>query len=477
MIYKNSYFQKELRQAYIDDSIGAKRKSLYALLIGLVSFAVHFFLRTMSESILADIMPHLIQPSYFSTLYTYMTVSIYLYTLYYIVYYDYLSFVEIRKNRWYLLAKMGYQPLSMVFSKLAAFIYSIWFMYSCGFIFTIGLTMLIKYTFIHEYMLALYLAGLLDIIVIGVVSITLSLFIYGTKTARYIIFFFTVVLLMTKSLSGYSALTGNRILMQNALNLIDFSQTTYLLFSAAIILACTLICIFRAQNIGKYYTMPEELYVNIIPEGASVFRIEDSVKKIYHLGPKDKYDGSRIIDLVITSLFVVIICSTLVLNLFVLISSASQLSKEVTIFDHIPYIFQSDTMEPCIMKNDLALFRRVDRNEPIKTGDVVLFRDNKIVYVERVMAKEDDRYIVDIDCYPAMSQVGAMEKSLSREAIYGVFTYRSRWLGALILFANTIFGRFFLLLLPAVILFFYNPIRTFIANLIRYIQYHSEVPS
>jgi hypothetical protein len=57
-----------------------------------------------------------------------------------------------------------------------------------------------------------------------------------------------------------------------------------------------------------------------------------------------------------------------------------------------------------------------------------------------------------------MSQKGAMRKVVSREAIYGVFTGRNRWLGALILFANTVTGRFVFLLVPAVLLFFYKVI-------------------
>ncbi len=116
------------------------------------------------------------------------------------------------------------------------------------------------------------------------------------------------------------------------------------------------------------------------------------------------------------------------------------------------------------MENDLAYFRRVDLTEAVNVGEVVLFQEKKVVYVERIISKEDDQYEVDIDYYPPMSQVGAMKKTISRDAIYGVYTSRNRWLGALILFANTIFGRLTFLLVPAFILFFYKPIRTFIEN-------------
>ena len=38
------------------------------------------------------------QQSYFSSVYIYINATIYLFSLYYIVYYDYLSFTEIRKT-------------------------------------------------------------------------------------------------------------------------------------------------------------------------------------------------------------------------------------------------------------------------------------------------------------------------------------------------------------------------------------------
>ncbi|MCX7615603.1 MAG: S26 family signal peptidase, partial [Clostridiales bacterium] len=99
--------------------------------------------------------------------------------------------------------------------------------------------------------------------------------------------------------------------------------------------------------------------------------------------------------------------------------------------------------------------------EPIKIGEVILFKDGNVVYVERIISKSDDQYTVDIDKYPSMAQPGAMKKTISRDEIYGVYSHRNRWLGALILFSNTVFGRLLFLLLPAFILFFYKPIKQF----------------
>jgi hypothetical protein len=57
-----------------------------------------------------------------------------------------------------------------------------------------------------------------------------------------------------------------------------------------------------------------------------------------------------------------------------------------------------------------------------------------------------------------------MKQEIDRGLIYGVFIGRSRWLGALILFANSVFGRITFLLIPLLVLYFYKQIKSFIIN-------------
>jgi hypothetical protein len=57
-----------------------------------------------------------------------------------------------------------------------------------------------------------------------------------------------------------------------------------------------------------------------------------------------------------------------------------------------------------------------------------------------------------------------MRKTVDRSAIYGLFTHSNRWLGALILFANTIFGRLAFLFGPALLLFFYQPVKNVLSR-------------
>jgi len=249
MIYRKSYFRKELRQAYLADQISSKRKAAFALFLGLVSFAVHFVLQTLAESVLADSIPHMMQPSYFSTVYTYITIAYLLNVGYFILFYDYLSFAEIRRNRWYLLVKMGYKPLGMIFSKITAFLYSLLTVYTIGFLFTVLLTVFLKYNFVYQYLPSLYLVGFFDLIIIGIGFMTASLYIKDSINARYFIFFSAVFVVVLKMISGYSKLVSDRILMQDISNLFDFSHIRFLPAAALFVIACLLICIIRAWKI------------------------------------------------------------------------------------------------------------------------------------------------------------------------------------------------------------------------------------
>jgi len=211
--------------------------------------------------------------------------------------------------------------------------------------------------------------------------------------------------------------------------------------------------------------MPYALFGYVLPERESIVRVNKKTGKIQPVINTDRAKlRGKILDAFVMICLVVFIFAALSVNVFIILLSTSQPGKEVTIRGVIPYIFKSNTMEPTIMENDLAYFNRVDSQEKINVGDIVLFQENKVVYVERVTAIENGTYSVDIDYYPPMSEVGAMKKNLDRSAIYGVYTHANRWLGALILFSNTIFGRLLFLLIPAFMLFFYQPIKSFFAK-------------
>jgi hypothetical protein len=194
-----------------------------------------------------------------------------------------------------------------------------------------------------------------------------------------------------------------------------------------------------------------------LPEGTALVKISPRSGRIEYLVNKPREGWrSRIIDTAITIILIAIIVFILVLNLFFIAINASTPGKEIAIRGTIPYVFQSRTMEPAIMLNDLVYFQKIDSEYPLSEGQIILFRDGNIAYVERIIEQTENELIVDIDNYPSMTQPGTMLKSVSRLDVYGVYSGRSRWLGVLILFANTTVGRLLFLLVPAVLLYYHK---------------------
>jgi len=457
MIYKNSYFKKELRQAYMENKISTNRKIASAFFLGLFSFALYFVVQTLQKSVLSDVVPEIMQPSFFSTVYLYIHIAVVFNSSYFIFYYDYLFFSEIRKNSWYLLIQMGYHPVIMLFSKLFALMYSVFLIYTVGFAVMVILTFLLKYTFIVTYLPTLYIVGLADLLIITSLSMMFSLYAKTVINGRYWAFFSAVFIFVLKIISGEYEIISNRVSMQNILALFDLELSMYWPVGTAIMIACCLICLFRSKNLAKYYNLPSD--AAILPAGMDLVEIDSKTGKRKLIGGKAKKGWrGRIVDTVTTLFLIVFICAALAFNLFIILINASTPGQEVNIRGVIPFVFSTSTMQPEIMINDLAYFQKIDVQYPIDEGQIILFEESNVLFVERVISRAGNQLNVDIDNYPPMSQIGAMKKTVTRQAVHGVYSGRNRWLGALILFANTIVGRLLFLLVPAVLLFYQGQI-------------------
>jgi signal peptidase I len=454
MAYKTGFFLKEFRQAYTEYRVSLRRMILFGAFLGLVSFAAHFLLQTVYQSVLTESLPELMLPSYFSVLFVYTLIAYVFFIVYFLTFYKYLTFSEIRDNSWYLLVKMGYKPISMILTKFAVRIISVIITYSVGYVVAILLTVILRYPFVPEYFLPVYISGLYDILIIVIITMTSSLFIKLYDSARIVIISAVFVLFALKIVTGYYAVVSNRSLMRSVGNLVSVKHSVYFLFFALFIVACTVVCIFRAKSIAMYYNVPSDRY----PQ----FAVQDYKTNAMKIPAfKEQSVASKRINLIVLSVLIIIISISVLINLLVLVVSAMSPEKEVNIFGYIPYVFQSDSMEPAIAMNDLVFFEKVDSAYLPEVGDTVIFKSANEVFIERIITVNGSELIVNIDHYPELMKEDVMKREIIQDDIYGVYAGRNRWLGALILFANSFFGRLLLLLIPAILIFFYKPIVSF----------------
>lgn len=460
MIYNNSFLRKELKESYSENSISVKNRISYALFLALLSFGVHFILLTLSRTVLSDLAPQYMNSSFFSVLSVYIDISYFFYIVFLVVNFQFLTFAEIRNNKWYILMKFGFSPLKMIFTKLYVRLINVIIVYGAGFVLTLFFTSFLKYPFIFEYILTLFILGLMDIVFIIIVTMTFSLYLKKSIILGYIMFISVLFLVVLKYFTGYYNIIRDRNKFNSFSVLSNFSE--YFIILSLIILVCIITILIGARINSKYYYFT--FYIKDLDFSDNIKIVTGSDKtstkrRIREYEPKTKI---KIVSRVINTLLAILISILVVFNFIVLFISLFTPEQEISFIKVIPYVFQSETMEPNIMYNDLSFFSKTNIYEPLKAGDIVLYRAREEVNIARIQLFQADKIVVDIDNYPPQTVTYIYREAINRNQIYGKYSGRSRWLGVLILFANTSLGRLMLLLIPSILLFYYKPITKFI---------------
>jgi signal peptidase I len=152
----------------------------------------------------------------------------------------------------------------------------------------------------------------------------------------------------------------------------------------------------------------------------------------------------RILTKILNSLLFMVILAFIIINVLVLLISISTARKEISILRIIPYVFQSDTMQPAIMYNDLVFFKKAENIEA-SSGDIIIYEANGEANIARVQLSQAEKVIVSIDNHPSENEGKVYRETINKNQIYGKYIGKSRWLGLLLLFANSTIGRLILL--------------------------------
>lgn len=462
MIYKQSEFTKEKKQAYIEDYESKRNLVWRGVILALVTFAIYFMLQTLNRSVLPVAVPQYMMQSHFSTLSLFLLVAFIGYTGYIARYYNYLTFAEIAMNRWYTLQKQGYDPLKMIIVKMATRFLEVVVFYSIGFLGTLFLSLFLKYPLVPAYFLSLYISGLIDLLFITLITMTCSLFISEQKTARYIVICAAVILWILRLTTGYYDIVSNRQMMADIGNLLDLTTSSYLLYFLLTIAGSLTLILIRARKIAQYTNFPFYKKDMDMDENTSIVILSDNEFKEVKEHAYVKKMRGKITDRVVNAIVTIIVILGILINCFVLFVSLSSPDRETNFFGVIPFVFHTATMEPEIMYNDLAFFQAANEKDVLNEGLTILYRDSEEPVVAKITGISEKGITVDILNYQDGVSKGRYEKSIQKEAIYGIYTGRSRWLGAIILFANTIFGRLLLLLIPALVIFYYKPVLAYL---------------
>lgn len=458
MIYNQSEFSKEKKQAFIEEHESRRNLLWRGLIVALCTFSGHFMLQTLTRSILPSVVPELMMPSHFSVLNLYIFLSFAIYCGFIAKYYNYLTYAEISLNKWYTLVKFGYNPNTLIFVKLLMRILEVITFYSIGFISTIFLTLFLKYPFIPNYFLPLYLAGLIDLIFITIVTMSCSLYISEQKKARYIVLLSASVVWLLRITTGFYDLIADRILMSSGDAFANMLGSHYISYFMISICIGFLMIYVRAKRIAQYTNFPfYKKDMDLVDQGQIVILADEQFIPMKE-GTFVKKQHNKMMDRAINIGFTFLILAGIVINLFVLFVSLSSPERETNFFGVIPFIFHTESMQPEIMYNDLAFFSSNHIEKNLQTDSIVLYREGLQPVVAKVQSMQDDTITLDILNYQENEPAGKYVKTIDKDSIYGIYSGCSRWLGMVILFANTMFGRLLLLLIPALMIYYYKPL-------------------
>ena len=453
MIYKNSKFSKEIRESYIDSLSSKRRMSFLCIFLAMLTIIVYLLLQMMYDSVITELMPELMLPSYFTIAYTYNWVAYIFFSYYFMAKYNSMTLSEIGENKWYMLSKMGYNSTGIIFYKMLTSIALVLFIYGAGFVIAMLVASIFKFTMVWGYFLPAFVAGGLNVLLAVEFTLVISLFSDNKITAknRFLIALFLSEIL--KIVLGYYKLITNKVLMVNVINLFMPQHSLYPILSLAVAVIVTIIAYWGAKKKSNFYSLKNEV------GGVTIVTYNDN--KIIHPAKHRKHRILSLPSLLAKFVLMLILLCSIAFNVLILIASLSSTTKEFSIFGYIPYIVQSTTMENTIYKNDLSLFKKIDSQYPLEVGDVVLFEsasDSNKVFIMSVVKIENDKIVADYLKYPVLAKSGELQETVSRSKVYGLFYTNNRMIGAIILFINTFPGRVLTLFVPLILLFFYSQI-------------------
>jgi signal peptidase I len=473
VIYGMNLLKKEFSYGYYQKRDGVRQLVGLGVFFGMLAFSLYFMMQTLSQSALSDDAPYFMRPSYFSVVFLYLAVSGVGFLFYFINRFGQISFAEVYDNSWYCMAHLGYSVGAMVMTKLFAQIVSVLIVHTAGFAVTLMLTSILKFPLVAGYLISQYFVGLMNAVALLTVAMLLSMLGRDRSSAKSWLAFLALVFFLLQFPSGFFAIATDWGRMGNFLNL--WTDSWYLWMMVGVAVAATMVCVRRGAHLAGMFNPPAETgapsLTGRLPEG-TVVQVQSACDNAFTRRQSRRLAAAylparrlNILSLLSTLLLAVVVVSMLAVNLALLAFAYASPEKETFIAGYIPYIFQSSTMQPAVQYNDIAFFEKIDGYVQVSEGDIVLFKDDAgAVQVRKILnfyadaATGEERITADITHYGDGAQQEALKTTLRKEQIYGRLVGRNRYLGVVVLFANTMLGRLLFLLIPTVLIFFSGPI-------------------
>jgi hypothetical protein len=342
-----------------------KRSSLAYFLAW--AFSVYFILQTLTQSVLTDAAPYIMQPSYFSTGSLYLAVSAVGFLVYFGSRFDQISFAEVYDNSWYCMAQLGYRIGAMVLAKLFAQSVSVLIMHTAGFLVTLLLSSILKFPMVVDYLPSQYFSGADECrndAGRGDVSVDVTRGPVERPLLAYLPFADPLFAAVS---SGFFAIATDRARMSDFFGL--WTGSWYLWAVTGCLILALFACVRRGARLAGLFNPPAETGAPRlgarVGEGVRVVVASDSpnafirrqarkLEAAYH--PVRRFN---LLSFLSTFVLVVVIVAMLAVNLVLLVFNYASPEKETAVMGYIPTSSSRPPWSPPSITTTLRFLKRL----------------------------------------------------------------------------------------------------------------------
>lgn len=247
MIYKSSYKKYIRRENLQNGGLTFIKRLLWTLCVSALAIAAHLLLRFVLSGSVDAFAPTYMYETLFGNLYIYILFAMLMSLIFLLTNPRSVSFPELYNNRWYLYSRMGLAPASMAKVKLNSTLWAMCGIYAGGYVIVAAFCWLMGIPLVVNYVVSLFLVGLVYILFICLLSMGISVFMKSSALPRVaILLSFVIVQFLLYSGGFYSHLQPTVFTIRVA-SLLKFSPSSFLVIFCVAAVLCQLLVALRAN--------------------------------------------------------------------------------------------------------------------------------------------------------------------------------------------------------------------------------------
>ncbi len=249
MIFKSGYRRFLASKQIRSGGLTFFKSVIWAVVSTVLTLAAYFGILLLTREDSGSI-PQFFYTTYFGLLYLYTIINLAVILVVLLVDIPFVCFPEISTNRWNLMTSMGIPISGLVGSKITSSIYALVRQYLMGYLLVGGCCFLMKLPFSLNYLISLFLIGVIDLILFMMIAMAISVFSKRMSSARSYLF---IAFLAVQVLLVYFGFYHNNAFQADVLiRMFSLELPSYLTVSAIVIVACYAVILFVARSRSHY---------------------------------------------------------------------------------------------------------------------------------------------------------------------------------------------------------------------------------